>query len=523
MPSKHQMVRSSLVVGFFSLLGSLTGILVETSIAAKLGLSRGSDTFYVAFTVPYVITNIITATGQFSLVPFFAALQARRAPEDLWRGLSYAINMVLLGLTAMALLGAVAAPWVARGIAPGLTQSQLDFAAHLARWLFFIIIPAGTAEIFRSFLLSQRRFALPSAAGFFRNALVIAAIVLYFGRLSYWSIVLGYFAGYFVQLAVLAGETWASFPLRHSWVLKGSGEAFRNLRGAGGAQVGTALGWQGVVIAERIIASFLPPGTLTALNYGFKIMSTLAELLAGSVGTAALPTLSRAFAHQSPAEERKAFRATLEISLVLVSPVVVFCLMLDRNIVRLIFERGNFTPQATDLMATVFLYYTLSLLPFSVTRILAFPLFARHEEGLYLRLTTLLFGATIAFDLFYVGIVGMGARGIPLGMLTAQLLTCSWAFGRNVATLRETPDRAFVIFAVKNVLGAGLAALTISFIRTRLAVPHHGFENFIYLCLACGAGSLVFLATLALSQAIRPSQAVALWTQAEEADSPAHD
>src|SRR5215471_5418673 len=103
---KRHLLRSSMVVGFFSFLGSLTGILVETSIAAKLGLSKSSDTFYVAFTVPYIITNLISATGQFSLVPFFSTLDARHSAEDLWRGFSYAINVVFLGSSALACLGA---------------------------------------------------------------------------------------------------------------------------------------------------------------------------------------------------------------------------------------------------------------------------------------------------------------------------------------------------------------------------------------------------------------------------------
>src|SRR5690349_20683186 len=91
--SKLQIMRSSLVVGSFALLGGLTGILVETSIAAKLGLSKSSDTFYVAFTVPNILTNLLSATGQFSLVPFFASFEARGSAEPLWRGFSYAVNL----------------------------------------------------------------------------------------------------------------------------------------------------------------------------------------------------------------------------------------------------------------------------------------------------------------------------------------------------------------------------------------------------------------------------------------------
>ena len=517
MPTKRQMFRSSMVVGFFSLLGGLTGILVDTSIAAQLGLSRSSDTFYVAITVPYIITNLLSATGQFSLVPFFAALDARHSAQELWRGFSYAVSILFLGLSGIAVLGAVGTPWLMRGIAPGLTPQQTDLATQLGRWLLIIIIPAGVSEVFRSFLLSQRHFALPSAAGFIRNATVIACIILAFPRYREFSIVLGYFAGYLLQFTILGGQILGSFPARYSLTLAGSGEAFRNLRGAGTVQLGSALAWQGVVVVERIIASFLPPGTLTALNWGFKIMSTLAELLAGSVGTVALPALAKAVARQAKAEERKTFRDMLEIGLALVCPAMVFCLVLDRHIIRLVFERGNFTPEATALMSTVFFYYSLSLLLFSFIRLLTFYLFARNEAGVFLRLCLLLYGTNVAFDLLYVGALRIGAIGIPLGLVTSLALTCGLAFHRNLAELKLAFDRSVAVFALKSLLGAGLAAGAVWGLRRWMAPPSTGLGNFAFLCAVCGAGSLIFFATLAATRAIPLSQLAATLRRPEAA------
>ena len=504
-----------MVVGIFSLLSGVTGILVDTSIAAKLGLSRSSDTFYVAFTVPYIITNLLSATGQFSLVPFFSTLEAKHSAQDLWRGFSYAVSILFLGLSGISILGAAAAPWVVRGIAPGFTPLQAEYASQLSRWLFLIVVPAGVSEVFRSFLLSQRRFALSSAAGFFRSVVVIASILLLFPRYAEYSIVLGYLAGFLFQFAVLGGQVALSFPARYSLTLAGSGEAFRRLHGAGSAQIGGAVAWQGVVLVERIIASFLPPGTLTALNWGFKIMSTLAELLAGSVGTATLPALSKAFARQAAAEERKTFQGALEISLALVSPFAVFCLMLDRNIVRLVFERGNFTPEATHQMAMVFFYYSLSLVLFAFVRVLTFYLFARNEGGAFLRFALVLYGLNVAFDLLFVGPLRLGAKGIPLGMLASFIVSCGLAFYRNLAGLRNILDRPLGIFAVKNLLGALLAALAVGALSVWLRQPATGAGNFVYLCVVCGAGSLVFFATLAISRAVPVSQLAAVFARAE--------
>jgi len=504
------------MVGGFSLMGGLTAILIETTIAAKLGLSRSSDTFYVAYTVPYIILNVISVTGQFSLVPFFASLEARHSLEDLHRGFSYVVNILLLGLAGLALLGAASAPVAIRAIAPGLMPAQTELATQLSRWLFIIIIPAGIAEVFRSFLFSQHSFALASAAGFIRNFVAIACILFTFDRYGLYSIVLGYFAGYFLQLVLLGGQISISFPLRYSWTLAESGKAFQNLRGAGTAQILAALAWQGVIIVERIIASFLPPGTITALNWGFRILGSLADLLAGSVGTVVLPALSRAVAQREQAAERKTFQDAVQLSLILVTPCMVFCLLLDHNIMRLVFERGSFTAEDTALMSMVFFSYSLSLLLFAAFRILVFYLFARQEAWVFFRLSLFMYGLNVAFDLIYVGAFRLGAKGIPLGLLTALALSAWMAFRRNLGDLQHAFDRWLRSFMAKNLLAAGLAAVVVWILRWWLTPPFTGFQNFRYLCEVCGAGCLIYLVTLSIYRVIPLAQLASVWQRRKD-------
>jgi putative peptidoglycan lipid II flippase len=516
MTSKHQIVRRSAVVGFFSLLGSVTGILVETTIAAKLSLSRSSDTFYVALTVPYLITNLLAGTSQFSLVPFFSALDAQHSEDEMWHGFSYVANVVVLGSTAVAGIGMLAAPWVIHGIAPGFTPAQIQLGSELGRWLFLIVVPAALAEVFRSFLLSQHRFATASAANFFRNAAVIVAVAFTFGRYGIWSIVLGYFAGYLLQLVVVAAQTLFSFHVRYSFAMVGRGGVFRNLHGAGASQIIAAGAWQVVFVVERMIASFLPPGTLTALNYGFKIMGTLAELLAGSVGTATLPVISRAVARQAQSEERRTFQHTIKLSLIFVLPVTVCCLVLPRTIIRLVFEHGNFSAAATSLMAHVFFYYSLGVALFAFMRVLNFYLFARHQAGAFLRYSLLLYGTTIVFDVLYVLVLHLGAKGIPLGLITAHLVTIAVALIKNVAGLRSIFDRSLEQFAMKNAVGGAAAGLTMAGLRAWVAPPQATLHVLAYLCVVCGAGTFVFLASLAALGILPISEVIGFWRRAQD-------
>lgn len=504
-----------MVVGTFSLMGSLTGILVETSIAAHLGLSTSSDTFYAAFTIPYLITNILRTAGQYSLVPFFSSLEARHAPEELWRGFSYAVTLLFLGLGGIAALGAVAAPWLIRGLAPGFTASESELAAQLCRWLFLILLPAGVTEAIRSFLFSQHRFAVAASGNFFRNATVIAGILLTFHRFGFYSIVFGYLAGYVVQLVVLGAQLIISFPVRYSPTLAGSGEAFRNLHGAGAAQVTVALEWQGLVVVERMIASFLPPGTLTALGYGLKIMATLSEVTAGSVGTAALPTLSKAFARRQFENLRRSASNAFKIVLLLVLPAMVFCLLLPAHIIRLIFERGNFTEHSTALMGRVFFCYSLCLLLYAALRIMYIYWFARNEAMAFLRMATLQYGLTAALDLLYVGVFGWQTAGIPLALLSSLVVVSGVALGRNVGEIRQSLDPSLAGYLLKALAATGLAALVAGGLIATLAAPRTGFQNFLFLCETCGAGTIVFFATLLSLRALKLSQISSLWERTE--------
>ncbi len=498
MASRNQIFRRSVVVGFFALLGGVSGIVVDTSIAARLGLSPDSDAFYVAFTVPYIVSNLLTATGQFSLVPFFTWLDARHSEDELWQGFSYVANIVLLGMTGLGAAGILLAPWLVKAVAPGFTHHQTDLATHLTRWLFLLIVPAGVAEVFRSFLLSRHRFALPSAAGFIRSATVIAFIIFGYARYGVYSIAYGFVAGNLVQLLSLAGETLARYRVRYSWTIRGKGEAFEKLHGAGTAQLGSASAWQGVVILERVIASFLPAGTITALNFALKIMTSIVELLGGSVGTATLPVVSRAVANNDRQEERKTFQHTLELSLILLTPAVIFCLMLDFNIIRMVFERGSFTRDATILMAQVFFYYTLSVLPFSFIRLMTFYLFAKNEPRIFLKFSVFAYVLTVGFDLIFVGLLGLGPKGIPLGMLAGFTITSVLVVQRNAGEIRSVLDRTLGKFAGFNIASGLLAAATVWGLAGLLRPPVNASGDFVFLCIVCTAGSIVYLVSLAV-------------------------
>jgi peptidoglycan biosynthesis protein MviN/MurJ (putative lipid II flippase) len=191
--------------------------------------------------------------------------------------------------------------------------------------------------------------------------------------------------------------------------------------------------------------------------------------------------------------------------------MAVFCLMLDHSIIRLVFQRGQFTRVATDLMAMIFFYYSLSLLAFAFLRLLNFCLFARREPGVYFRLSLFHYSMVLVFDLLYVGVLEMGPKGIPLGFLTGSLMACGFAIRASLGDLAKTLDRVLGRFAAKDVAAALLAALSVWALRAWMTPPATASQDFVYLCVICGVGSAVYFAALAALHALPVTQLALLW------------
>jgi peptidoglycan biosynthesis protein MviN/MurJ (putative lipid II flippase) len=168
-------------------------------------------------------------------------------------------------------------------------------------------------------------------------------------------------------------------------------------------------------------------------------------------------------------------------------------------------------------MSRVFFCYCLSLLPLSFIRLLTFYLFARGESGAFLRLSILLYGLNLAFDLLYVGVLRWGAKGIPLGLLMASALVAALAVQRNLGDLRQALGGSELRLAFKNLLGAVLAASALWGLRLWLTPPQSGFQNFIYIGELCATGSAAYLMALAALRVPPLAQGSKFWPRDDTA------
>jgi putative peptidoglycan lipid II flippase len=152
-------------------------------------------------------------------------------------------------------------------------------------------------------------------------------------------------------------------------------------------------------VVTTILASSLPVGSLTALNYGWIIMLLPQGVIAQSVATALFPTLAALVARGEQAQMRHLFITTLRNLLFLTLPASVGLIILREPLVSLILERGKFGAGSTVATAWALGFFAAGLVGHAVVEIAARAFYALKNTKTPVGIGVLAMGLNIVLSL----------------------------------------------------------------------------------------------------------------------------
>ena len=115
------------------------------------------------------------------------------------------------------------------------------------------------------------------------------------------------------------------------------------------------------------MASTLPTGTVSGLNYGHKLMNVFSGLLSSAIATAMYPQMIELISLDKKEELGRLVVKIINIFCVIMIPITVACVLFRVELVSAVFQRGAFNENSTSLTAAVFALYCLGLFFFSST------------------------------------------------------------------------------------------------------------------------------------------------------------
>jgi putative peptidoglycan lipid II flippase len=377
---RHGVVRAVGSIGLATLLSRILGFVRDMVVARAFGAGPVTDAFFVAFRIPNLLRRLL-AEGAVSTayIPVVTSSLTHDGRAGFRRMLRAVAGATAVALCAVSILGMLAAPWIVRVMAPGWTSDpgQIGLAANLTRFMFPYLVLVGLASLGMAALNAHHRFFTAALGPAVLNVAMILAVLVLAVKMTppILALAVGVLVGgagqFLVQLPELRRlgvPLWPSAEWRHPAVRAIAGRLWPAVFALAAVQV--------TVLVNTLLASLLPQGTVSYLYYADRVMEFPLGVFGIALATAALPSMSAQAARGDHAALRDTVSFSLRLSAFIAVPAAVGLVVMGHPIVRLLFQRGEFTASDAVLTTQALAGYAVGLPAFSATRLAAQTFYA---------------------------------------------------------------------------------------------------------------------------------------------------
>ena len=424
--ANHSVVKAAGLIGAATFSSRILGFVRDMVLARLFGATPAADAFFVAYRIPNLLRELF-AEGSMSaaFIPVFTEYHTRKTKAEAWELASATFTTLLTIVTAVAVIGVVAAPGIVWLLAPGFhdVPDKLALTTLLTRVMFPYLIFISLAALAMGILNSLRAFAAPAFSPVFFNVVTIACALLLSPLLTEpivgvaIGIVFGGVAQFAMQLPGLNGRDML-FGLRfqpgHPGVKRIGLLMIPSLLGLSVTQIN--------ITVSTILASYFSGGP-TYLFYGMRLIQFPLGIFGVALATAILPTLSAQAARGALEELRGTLGFGLRMIFFIMVPAMLGLILLRQPIVHLFFEHGSFTRDDTMATSTAVLCYAVGLWAFAGVRIIVSAFYSLQDTKTPAITAGIAVGANILLSLWLMTI--LDAAGLALATALASMLNGS--------------------------------------------------------------------------------------------------
>jgi putative peptidoglycan lipid II flippase len=409
------MLKSSGAMGAATLSSRVLGLGREIVYAWFMGDGPVAGAFKLAFMIPNLFRRLLgegALTAAF--IPQFKEKEALAGPGEMWR----AANAVLSGLLiAAAIIVMLVMAAISVALPLGWFSTETVLMLRLLRLMFPYMLLVCVAATFMAMLNARGQFFIPAMGATMLNVVMIFSVLVIAPRMgaTVETQIFGLAIGVLLAGVAQAGFQWPALRregFRYAWVNPWGNDTVRVVlvRMVPGT-VGVAA-FQINMLVTQGVAYWVDPRIIASFDYAVRLMELPQGVFGISLATYLLPTLS-AFAAR---KDYDGFGTTLKQGLghlVFLNLIAAVGLcVLAEPIVRLLYERGDFSAGSTQRTAFALATLALGLVAFSTVNILARAFFALGDTQTPMRISVVCLGLNLILTLWLVIPFKQGGMGL---------------------------------------------------------------------------------------------------------------
>ncbi|MBQ3574037.1 MAG: murein biosynthesis integral membrane protein MurJ, partial [Clostridia bacterium] len=363
MAKKDKLIRTTALVTAVIILSKVFGLVRDVITAGYYGTGIENDAYASAYTLFYLPVLLFNSCITATLVPLFVQEREQRSLAESNRFASNALNLFCLAaLVIAAVMYAFAGPIV--NLIYQFDAAGMALTVKMTRIMMLGLVFNIMSIVFSSLLNAMERFMAAQLTGFPLSVAVIASVMLFSEKLGVEAIAWGVFAASILQALVQIPFMLGWF--KYSPVIDLKDKRFHKLLVLAGPAV-LSMGVSEINhLVDRSLASGLAAGSISAMNYAYKLITFLLGVLMVPLTTIMFSRMSK----QAAAKNREGVLGSLRQSILLISlvalPIVAIAMILSNDVVKMIYMRGSFGMESVLLTGSVLIFYLIGVPSFGM-------------------------------------------------------------------------------------------------------------------------------------------------------------
>lgn len=407
---KNSIFRAGLLVALLTILSKCIGFLREALIAAYFGTTAETDAFFLANSMPGLIFPSVCVSVSTAFIPLYIDRMTKQGKEEGDRYASRMLWATLLLSAFLSIIGVILAPVMVSLFAPGFSEMQQELASRLSRITMGAFSLTMLNYMVSAILNANRIFIRSQIAFMFYNVSIISLTLFGGVGQTVEFLTAAFIISSGVQTLALIIVCRNNFHC--SLVNPFQIDAWYLLRHAIPILLGNSI-VQINTIVDKILSSYLPEGSLSALNYGNTLTMIVTGVIILSLSTVLYPALTSCISQGKIDQFEKMLSKSLSTLSFILIPISVITVFTAEDIVILVYGRGSFGEQAIQATTIALSCYAPMFLAYGIREVLTKALYAFQDSKTPMINCSVGVCFNVAFSIILVQRIGIA--GIALG------------------------------------------------------------------------------------------------------------
>ncbi|CAN7341835.1 murein biosynthesis integral membrane protein MurJ [Paenibacillus sp. LjRoot56] len=419
------MKKVTIIIVLLSLLSKIIGFGREITLSYFYGASHISDAYLISLTIPGTIFTFVGVGITTSFIPMYSSI-SKRSNKEADNYTSNLINLTLIISILICVLVLLFTVPIVKLFASGFDNETLNLAVYFTRISVIGILFSGATYILTGYLNMKRSLLMPILTGVPFNLIIIASIALS-SKFDIAILSIGMVTAMGFQLIILLPLVYKKgYKYKHMLDLKDENVKQMSLL-ALPVIFGTSVDQINKLI-NRTIASHIEVGGISALNYGNRLVSFVQGIFVTSIVSVMYPAISKLSAENNMNGLKKSLSDAISSVNLLVVPSTVFSIIFAEPIIRILFGRGQFGPDAVSMTSNVLLFYSIGLIGVALREVISKVFYAMHDTRTPMINAAVSVAIDIGLNLIlsrYMGIAGLALSTSISAIFCTMLLFIS--------------------------------------------------------------------------------------------------